>query len=123
MVLIVKTNLKTQAQAHVILLSCDLELSYQKVIDYYSLRFQIEFNFREAKQFWGERRFHEYHRNSGDQRRESLLFYGAECTAAFQLELNSSWVGSQSILSFVARLSPEQLGIQPSGLEGLLSGL
>ena len=23
------------------------------VIDYYSLRFQIEFNFREAKQFWG----------------------------------------------------------------------
>lgn len=23
------------------------------MIDYYSLRFQIEFNFREAKQFWG----------------------------------------------------------------------
>ncbi|BAZ36686.1 transposase (plasmid) [Calothrix sp. NIES-4101] len=23
------------------------------VIDYYSLRFQIEFNFRDAKQFWG----------------------------------------------------------------------
>ena len=52
-VIIVKTNLKTQAQAHVILFTSDLELSYQKVIDYYSLRFQIEFNFREAKQFWG----------------------------------------------------------------------
>ncbi len=52
-VIIVKTNLKTQAQAHVILFTSDLELSYQKVIDYYSLRFQIEFNFRDAKQFWG----------------------------------------------------------------------
>ena len=52
-VIIVKTNLKTQAQAHVILFTSDLELSYQKVIEYYSLRFQIEFNFRDAKQFWG----------------------------------------------------------------------
>ena len=52
-VIIVKTNLKTQAQAHVILFTSDLTLSYQTVIDYYSLRFQIEFNFRDAKQFWG----------------------------------------------------------------------
>ena len=52
-VILVKTNLKTQAQAHVILFTSDLELSYQTVIDYYSLRFQIEFNFRDAKQFWG----------------------------------------------------------------------
>jgi putative transposase len=37
----------------VILFSSDLELSYDKLIDYYSLRFQIEFNFRDAKQFWG----------------------------------------------------------------------
>ena len=52
-VILVKTNLKTQAKAHVILFTSDLELSYQTVIDYYSLRFQIEFNFRDAKQFWG----------------------------------------------------------------------
>ncbi len=90
-VIIVKTNLKTQAQAHVILFTSDLELSYQKVIDYYSLRFQIEFNFRDALAVLGIRRFHEYHRNSRDQRRESVLFYG------------------QSLLSFVARLSPGQL--------------
>ena len=31
----------------------DLKLSYEKIIDYYKLRFQIEFNFRDAKQFWG----------------------------------------------------------------------
>lgn len=52
-VILVKTNLKTQARTHVILFSSDLNLSYQKLIEYYELRFQIEFNFRDAKQFWG----------------------------------------------------------------------
>lgn len=52
-VIILKTHLKTQQQIHVILFSSDLELSYDKLVDYYSLRFQIEFNFRDAKQFWG----------------------------------------------------------------------
>jgi putative transposase len=52
-VIIVKTNLKTYAKSHVILFSSDLDLPYGKLIDYYSLRFQIEFNFRDAKQYWG----------------------------------------------------------------------
>jgi putative transposase len=52
-VIIVKTNLKTKACAHVVLFSSDLTLSWQKVMDYYCLRFQIEFNFRDAKQYWG----------------------------------------------------------------------
>jgi putative transposase len=52
-VIIVKINLKTQACAHILLFSSDLELAYDKLIDYYRLRFQIEFNFRDAKQFWG----------------------------------------------------------------------
>jgi len=52
-VIIVKTRLKTGAQAHVILFSSDLNLSYEKLVDYYRLRFQIEFNFRDAKQYWG----------------------------------------------------------------------
>jgi putative transposase len=39
--------------AQVILFSTDLGLDYQTIIDYYSARFQIEFNFRDAKQFWG----------------------------------------------------------------------
>ena len=53
MVILLKTNLETKAWAHVILFSSDLELSYDKLIDFYSLRFQIEFNFRDSKQFWG----------------------------------------------------------------------
>ena len=52
-VVILKTNLKTGAQAHVVLFSTDLELVYDKIIKFYSLRFQIEFNFRDAKQYWG----------------------------------------------------------------------
>jgi putative transposase len=52
-VVIVKTNLKTHKVAHVVLFSSDLDLSYDLVIDYYRLRFQLEFNFRDAKQHWG----------------------------------------------------------------------
>ena len=52
-VIILKTNLLTLAQAHVILFSTDLEQDYEKIIKFYSLRFQIEFNFRDAKQYWG----------------------------------------------------------------------
>jgi putative transposase len=52
-VVILKTNLLTKRQAHIILFSTDLKLAYEKLVDYYSLRFQIEFNFRDAKQYWG----------------------------------------------------------------------
>ena len=47
-VIIVKTNLTTGKTRHVILFSSDLELAYEKLIQYYKLRFQIEFNFRDA---------------------------------------------------------------------------
>ena len=52
-VVLTKTHLRTHAFANLNLFSSDLELSYEKIIDFYSLRFQIEFNFREAKQHWG----------------------------------------------------------------------
>jgi len=52
-VIIVKTNLQTHTQAHVILFSTDLEQAFATIIKFYSLRFQIEFNFRDAKQYWG----------------------------------------------------------------------
>lgn len=52
-VIIVKTHRLTQAHAHVVLFSSDLTLAYDQLIDYYRLRFQIEFTFRDAKQYWG----------------------------------------------------------------------
>jgi putative transposase len=52
-VLIRKTKLSSNKVGHVILFTSDLGLAWDKVVDYYSLRFQIEFNFRDAKQYWG----------------------------------------------------------------------
>lgn len=52
-VILVKTNLASGARAHAVLFSSDLKLTHDTLIHYYRLRFQIEFNFRDAKQFWG----------------------------------------------------------------------
>jgi len=52
-VVIVKTNLTTHKTAHVVLFSSDITLGYEPWIDSYRLRFQLEFNFRDAKQYWG----------------------------------------------------------------------
>ena len=52
-VIIIRENRKTGRRGNVILFSNDMELSAQKIMDIYSLRFQIEFNFRDAKQFFG----------------------------------------------------------------------
>ena len=69
-VVVVKTNLATQARAHVVLFSSDLTLAADPLIHYYRLRFQIEFNFRNAKQFWGSRRLYERQADVGLQRRQ-----------------------------------------------------
>ena len=52
-VVIVKTNVQTPKTAHVVLFSSDLTLGYAQLIDYYRLRFQLEFKFRDAKQYLG----------------------------------------------------------------------
>lgn len=52
-VIIVKTRVETQSRAHIVLFSSDLDLAFDLLIDYYSLRSQIKFNFRDAKQYWG----------------------------------------------------------------------
>ena len=52
-VVVVKTHLRTGKRGHVVLFSTDLDLTAAQIVDYYSLRFQIEFNFRDAKQYWG----------------------------------------------------------------------
>jgi len=52
-VIVRKVNLDNGKLAHVVLFSSDLTLAADKLVDYYRLRFQIEFNFRDAKQFWG----------------------------------------------------------------------
>ena len=52
-VMIATTNLRTHARAHVVLVSSDVTLADAPLVDYDGLRCQIEFNFRDAKQYWG----------------------------------------------------------------------
>ena len=52
-VILVKTNLKTKKTGRVILFTTDLNMVAHKIRKFYSLRFQIEFNFRDAKQYFG----------------------------------------------------------------------
>ena len=75
-VIIVKTNLRTQARAHVVLFSSDLALAYAPLVDYYGLRFQIEFNFRDAKQYWGLEDFMNVTPTGRHQCGESVVVHG-----------------------------------------------
>ena len=52
-VVLQKTHLTSGRVGHVLLFSSDLFLTAATLIDYYSLRFQIEFTFRDAKQHFG----------------------------------------------------------------------
>lgn len=52
-VVVVKTHLLSGKRGHIVLFSTDLNLTAEQIVDYYSLRFQIEFNFRDTKQHWG----------------------------------------------------------------------
>ena len=52
-VVILRTDLKTQRVGHIVLFSSDLSLVATTLVDYYALRFQIEFTFRDAKQYFG----------------------------------------------------------------------
>ncbi len=62
-VIIQKTNPETKQVGQTILFSNDLTLDPVLLIKYYSLRFQIEFDFRDAKQFFGLSDFKNYKQN------------------------------------------------------------
>ena len=52
-VVLVQTKVADGKRRHVVLFSSDLTLAAAQLVEYYRLRFQLEFNFREAKQHWG----------------------------------------------------------------------
>jgi putative transposase len=59
-VVMIHTHLITQKVSRNVLFTNDVTLDALKVIQYYSLRFQIEFDFRDAKQFYGLSNFKNY---------------------------------------------------------------
>jgi putative transposase len=50
---IAKPDTRSHKRTHVVLFPTNLALSPSQLTDYYALRFQIEFNFRDAKQYFG----------------------------------------------------------------------
>lgn len=52
-VLIVKYDKNGHFKGNVVLFSTDLKAPFKRIIDYYQIRFPIEFNFRDARHFLG----------------------------------------------------------------------
>jgi putative transposase len=97
-VLIEKINLKEEKVARVILFSSDVELSWEKVLEYYSLRFQIEFNFRDAKQHFGLEDFMNTSER-GVENAAGLSFLMVNLSAKLLRERASSCVGINDLKS------------------------
>ena len=91
-VIIVKINLKTKKIGHAILFSSDVELGWEKLVDFYSLRFQIEFNFREAKQHFGLEDFMTT-KEVGVENAANLAFLMVNVSAKLIKTSGGKWVG------------------------------
>ena len=76
-VIMVKISLRTGKTRHVILFGSDLKLPYGKLIEYYKLRFQIEFNFRDAGRYWGLEDFMNISKNAVYNVKKLFLYHSA----------------------------------------------
>ncbi len=97
-VIIEKINLKREKVGHAILFSSELELSWEKLIEYYSLRFQIEFNFRDAKQHFGLEDFMNQ-TEVGVENAANLSFLMVNLSAKLLTESNGKCVGINDLKS------------------------
>ena len=88
-VVVVKTHFKTGKRSHVVLFSTDTDLSADQIVDYYRLRFQIEFNFRDAKQYWGLEDFMNV-RQQAVTNAANLPFFMVNPPAALRLSENAA---------------------------------
>lgn len=59
-VILVHTQISTKKKSHNILFSTDLDLSAKLIIEYYQLRWEIEIDFRDCKQYFGLSQFKNY---------------------------------------------------------------
>ena len=97
-VIIEKRDVEKGKIGHVILFSSDVELSWEKLIEYYSLRFQIEFNFRDAKQHFGLEDFMNV-TEEGVKNAANLSFLMVNLSAKLREERAESCVGINDLKS------------------------
>ena len=98
MVIIEKVNLKTKKSGHAVLFSSDLALSWEKLVKYYSLRFQIEFNFRDAKQHFGLEDFMNQ-TQTGVENAANLSFLMVNLSEKLLIESNEKCIGINDLKS------------------------
>ena len=111
-VLIFSTNQKSKKTTHTLLFSTDLKQKYDKIIEYYSLRFQIEFNFRDAKQFFGledfmnikKRRIHNFANLSMFMNNLSFLIYKDSGLAKYSVNDLKSFFTAEKYIREVLKL-------------------
>ncbi len=97
-VIIERNNLKTEQIGHAILLSSEAQLDWENLIEYYSLRFQIEFNFRDAKQHFGLEDFMTTSEN-GVENAANLPFLMVNLSAKLLKERGGNCVGINDLKS------------------------
>jgi putative transposase len=86
-----KTNLKNGQVAHVILFVRSLELAYDKLVEYYQLRFQIEFNGSKCQTILGIRRFYEYQTKTSTQCGQPFYVYGQPFGGYVTKKIGNFW--------------------------------
>jgi len=97
-VIIEKKDVQKGKVGHVILFSSNLQLSWEKLIEYYSLRFQIEFNFRDAKQHFGLEDFMNQ-TPTGVENAANLAFLMVNLSAKLLAERSESCLGINDLKS------------------------
>ena len=97
-VIIEKKNEQRKKIGHVLLFSSDVNLSWENIVDYYSLRFQIEFNFRDAKQHFGLEDFMNT-TERGVENAVNLSFLMVNLSATMLAAKGESWVGINDLKS------------------------
>lgn len=89
-VVLIATNTRTGKVGRRILFTTDLTLCADLIIEYYSLRFQIEFNFRDAKQYFGLADFRAY-KPTQVKNSVGLAFFMVNLTHIIRKEVMDDW--------------------------------
>lgn len=98
-VIIERKDEEKQKIGHAILFSSDISLSWEKIVEYYSLRFQIEFNFRDAKQHFGLEDFMNT-LERGVENAANLAFLMVSLSAKLLQDKQETWNGINDLKSY-----------------------
>lgn len=96
-VILVHIHKVTKKQSRTILFTNDLDMDADLIISYYSLRFQIEFDFRDAKQFYGLSDFKNYHQT--------------QVTNAVNIAFTMTLLGKLILGKYQTKLTCDSMGI------------